>query len=441
MATPRDMARQVLRRVRRDDAFANLALSGILERERDLPPADRGLVTELVYGVLRHRRLLDHVLARHSHRPLRQVDPDMLDALRMAAYQVLMLDRVPAHAAVNDAVEAVSLARGKSVAGFANAVLRKLDRGSMEQGLPKKRVERLAVQCSLPPWLTRHWVKQLGYQEAEALAHSLLLRAPVTARANTLRTDREGLTRALEEEGGHVEPCRWAAAAVSLSGLPSPFTSASYLDGLWTAQDEGAQLAAELLGPRPGDRVLDACCGVGGKATHLASLTGDRAAVLCVDSSERKLELLREHCLRLGVTSCEARQGDLLAPGTLDGVQVDRVLLDAPCTGLGVIRRHPEQKWRVQPHAIGRMAALQRSLLEAVLPALRPGGVLLYSICTTTDEEGPAQVEQLCRRFPELLPAPPDQDPLVRLADNGVARLWPHRHGTDGFFLARLRKS
>ncbi len=441
MANARDTARLVLRRVRRDDAFANLALSGALERERGLAAADRGLVTELVYGVLRHRRLLDHVLSRHSHRPLRRVDPDVLDTLRVAAYQVLMLDRVPAHAAVNDAVEAVHQARGKAVAGFANAVLRKLDRKSMEQGLPKKRVERLAVQCSLPPWLARHWVQQLGYQEAAALGRSLLQRVPVTARANTLRTDRDGLTRTLSEEGGHVEACRWAGAAVSLSGMASPFASDSYLNGLWTAQDEGAQLAAELLAPRPDERVLDACCGVGGKAVHMAALMGDGGQVLCVDTSERKLELLREHCLRQGVTSCETRRGDLLDPGTLHGVQVDRVLLDAPCTGLGVIRRHPEQKWRVQPHAIGRMASLQGSLLDAVLPALRPGGVLLYSVCTTTDEEGPAQVERLQRRFPELQLAPPDQGPMTRLAKDGVARLWPHRHGTDGFFLARLVKS
>ena len=441
MANARDIARLVLRRVRRDQAYANLTLSAELDRARDLKAADRGLITEVVYGVLRHRRLLDHVLARYSNRPLSRVDADVLDAMRVAAYQVLMLDRVPAHAAVNDAVEAVRLGRGKAVAGFANAVLRKLDRESMDSGLPDKPVPRMAVKCSLPNWLARHWVQQLGAEEAGALGRCLLQRAPLSVRANTLKTNREDLASTLTEEGGRVTTCRWGASALGLAGLASPFATASYQDGLWTAQDEGAQLAAELLEPRPGERILDACCGVGGKATHLAALTGDAGEVTCVDTSPRKLELLREHCLRLGINSCETRQGDLLDPATLAGVSVDRVLLDAPCSGLGVIRRHPEQKWSADPQAIGRMAALQKKLLEAVVPALRPGGLLVYSVCTTTDEEGPAQATWLRQRFPELRPLPVEEGPLARLADSGLARLWPHRHGTDGFFLARFVKS
>jgi len=439
--TARDTARQVLQRVRRDDAYANLALSAALDRARGLGAAARGLATQLVYRVLRHRRLLDHVLSRHSHRPLRKVDPDVLDALRMAAYQVLMLDRVPAHAAVNDAVEAVRQARGKAVAGFANAVLRKLKPGSEEQELPEDALKRLTLQCSLPDWLARHWVDQLGQREAGALCHSLLQRAPLCARANTLKTDPAELSRVLAEEGARVEPGRLGPTALTLAGLGAPFSTTSYLDGLWTAQDEAAQLASELLGPRPGERVLDACCGVGGKSTHLAALMGDEGQISCVDSSPRKLELLREHCLRLGVTSCEPRLGDLLDGAALDGECVDRVLLDAPCSGLGVIRRHPEQKWRIERQSVERMAALQRKLLEAVVPALAAGGVLVYSVCTTTDEEGPAQATWLGERFPDLQPEQPPEEPLARLARGGAARLWPHRHGTDGFFLARFVKS
>ena len=439
--TSRDIAREVLRRVRRDDAYANLALSAALDRAHYLRAADRGLATELVYGVLRNRRLLDHVIARHSTRPLGRVDAEVLDVLRVAAYQVLMLDRVPAHAAVNDAVETVRLARGRAVAGFANAVLRKLDKGSMDSGLPQNPIQRMALQCSLPKWLAGHWVDQLGLEEATAMGKSLLQRPPLSVRVNTLKNDREALVRLLTEEGGRAEPGKLGSAALSLAGVASPFTSPSYLNGLWTAQDEGAQLAAELLEPLPGERVLDACCGVGGKSTHLAALTGDKGAVLCIDTSPRKLERLREHCLRLGIQSCEARQGNLLHGATLDGVQVDRVLLDAPCSGLGVIRRHPEQKWRVERHSVNKMATLQKKLLEAVLPALRPGGVLVYSVCTTTDEEGPAQAVWLGLEHPELRPLPVEDGPLTGLADLGLARLWPHRHGTDGFFLARYVKS
>ena len=435
----RDIAYEVLGRVRRDEAYANLTLSALLDKHPRMGGADRGLATELVYGVLRHRRQLDHVLALHSSRPLARVDADMLDILRVAAYQVLMLDRIPDHAAVNEAVSAVRRGRGKGVAGFANAVLRKLTAADLERRLPENPAKRLAVQCSLPIWLARRWIQQLGRDQAELLARSLLERAPLTARVNTLRTDMQRVSRIIQQEGGQARAAGQAPAAFFVSGLARPFVAASYLEGLWTAQDEGAQLASELLAPQPGETVLDACCGVGGKATHLAALMQDRGRVICADHSPRKLELLREHCLRLGISSCETRRGDLLERSTLHGLQVDRVLLDAPCSGLGVIRRHPEQKWRIGQGSIERLASLQRRLLGAAVAALKPAGVLLYSVCTTTEEEGPSQVTWLRETHQmELLPPPPG--PLVELANQGSLRLWPHLHGTDGFFLARLQK-
>lgn len=438
--TARDIARHVLRRVRRDQAYASLVLSSELARQRRLGQADRSLATDLVYGVLRQRRLLDHVLAQHSSRPLRRVDPDVLDALRLAAYQMLLLDRVPAHAAVNDAVEVVRTTRGKGVAGFTNAVLRKLTPADLERDLPADPVSRLAVSCSLPDWLARAWCDQLGLEQATALARSLLQRAPLAARVNSLKATPDALRADLEALGASVEPGRHAPDALTLARLGRPFTSASYLDGRWTAQDEAAQLASHLLDPQPGETVVDACSGVGGKATHLAALMQNRGQVICVDHSQRKLQLLGEHCLRLGASCCEPRQLDLLADGALDGLGADRLLLDAPCSGLGVLRRHPEQKWRLEPRQLQELAQLQRRLLSTAVRALRPGGVLVYSVCTTTDAEGPDQVAWLEATHPLRL-QPPTAGPLARLASDGTARLWPHSHGTDGFFLARLERT
>jgi 16S rRNA (cytosine967-C5)-methyltransferase len=439
--TAREIARQVLLRARRDRAYVSLTLAATLARHRATPAEERALATELVYGVLRHRRLLDHALSRHTRRPLRQLNPEVHDALRVAAYQVLMLDRVPAHAAVNEAVGAVRNARGQAVAGFANAVLRRLGPDSLVQGLPPEgSLERWAVECSVPDWLARSWERRLGADEAPVLARAMARQAPLCARVNLLRSTVEDASRRLQREGASVERGRLAPEALRLSGLRDAFRGASYLDGSWTAQDEGAQVVARLLDPRPGETVLDACSGVGGKATHAAALMQDRGSVICVDHSQRKLQLAQENALRLRVTITRQRRADLLASDALQGIWAHRVLLDAPCSGLGVLRRHPELKWRLEPDEIGRLARLQRRLLKAVVAALRPGGVLVYSVCTTTEEEGPEQARWVQQALPQLAPCPHPGTPLPELAEEGRTQLWPHRHGSDGFYLARFRK-
>jgi 16S rRNA (cytosine967-C5)-methyltransferase len=426
----------VLARVRRDGAYANLALSAALRRAGAIPTAERALATELVYGVLRHQRRLDHALARHARDPLEALDPETLEALRIGAYQLLMLERIPAYAAVDDAVEAIRLARGKARAGFANAVLRRLVPEDLEAGLPEEESERLAVACSLPSALAARWVRELGGAEAEALGRSLLERAPLCARVNSLRASAAAARAALEAAGASVEPGRLLEGAIRIAGLPDPFSLRSFLEGIWTAQDEAAQLPALALGPRPGERVLDACAGVGGKSTQLAALMEDRGEVLCVEPSERKLELLREHCLRLGVSCCRERRGDLRSLAPPEG-GVERVLVDAPCSGLGVLRRHPELKWRPGGD-LAALVRLQRELLAAAARWLRVGGVLVYSVCTVTEEEGPAQLAALLATRPELEP-----DPFELGAAPGptaAMTIWPHRHGSDGFFIARVRR-
>jgi 16S rRNA (cytosine967-C5)-methyltransferase len=388
-------------------------------------------------------------------RRLSATDADTLDQLRLAAYQLLLLDRIPAYAAVDHAVEAVRRIRGPRVAGFVNAVLRKVSRARAGLGgeasgipraarpaaagaqcehgaeaLPEEPLSRLAVECSIPDELARHWHEQLGLDEARQLARSLLDRAPLTVRANTLRNDRAALQRALEREGARVEAGRHVDSALQLTAVPKgPFELSSYREGLWIAQDEAAQLVSLKVDPRPGETVLDACAGVGGKSTHLGALMENRGRVVCVDTNARKLDLLREHGQRLGVTICEARAGDLRSPDILERLEADRVLVDAPCTGLGVLRRHPELKWRPGAglSAMLELVRLQRELLSAAITVLRPGGVLVYSVCTLTEEEGPEQRRWLLERHPEL-------------SGEEEERLWPHRSGTDGFYVARFRR-
>jgi 16S rRNA (cytosine967-C5)-methyltransferase len=438
----RAIAVSVLGRVRRDAAYANLALDAALGRARGISAVERSLATELVYGVLRHLRLLEHAISRHARRPLKRLDPNVRDELQVAAYQVLMLERVPAYAAVDHAVRAIRRRRGKAPAGFANAVLRKLEPRDLTEGLPSHPVRRLAVQHSLPDDLAAHWAAQLGPEQGAALAAALSERAQLCVRINTLRGDRQRFNTAVERDGGRAQAGRWAPDAALLSGLPAPFSAPSFSEGLWTAQDEASQLVAQLAAPTAGEQVLDACSGLGGKALHLAALMGDRGRVLCLDRGARKLGLLAQHGRRLGATICTPLCADLiesqlpLAPGQT----FDRVVLDAPCSGLGVLRRHPERKWRGELlTAVPAMAQLQRRLLDALVPRVRPGGALIYSVCTTTEEEGPDQVTRALARWPELALDPPP--PELPGLDGGALRLWPHRHGTDGFFIARLRRA
>ena len=441
----RDLARQVLRRVRREAAYSNLALDAAFARAPALSGEERGLATELVYGVLRQQRRLDHVLARRASRPLARVNPDVLDVLRVGAYQLLFLDRVPRYAAVDQAVGSARSLWGPRVGGFVNAVLRGVERGMLDTDLPEAELDRLGVSGSLPGALCELLHEQMGLKALQAFASSSLERAPLTLRVNAVKTSVAALTQHLTGLGAEVVAGRWGRAAITMQGMTDPFRRSSYLDGSWTVQDEAAQLVGVLLDPQPGESVLDACAGVGGKSTQLAELmsrgaAGTRGAqgLLCADLSARKLELLDQHARRLGLV-CSTLLADLTAPDALDGRRFDRVLVDAPCSGLGVLRRHPEIKWRWDAARLPDLVALQRQLLETAASALRPGGVLVYAVCTVTDQEGPEQLSWLCERFPRLRPdcqALPAE--LRGLVDNGVLRTWPQQHGTDGFYAVRL---
>jgi 16S rRNA (cytosine967-C5)-methyltransferase len=484
----RALAQRVLRRVAGEDAFATLALGAALA-ESGLDARERRLATELVYGVLRHQARIDRALAAMTPRGLARVSPAALAILRVAAYELLFLDRIPAHAAVSSAVTAVQKLGGPRLAGFANGVLRRLAREG-EPPLPPATDLRahLTVACSLPRWIVDRLADEVGEDELAAAASALNEPAPLALRAQRLRTDRAALTARLEADHPDValQPSPWAPQALLAHGLGDPERSPAFAEGLFTVQDVGAQLVGHLLAPAPGMRVLDACAGVGGKSTHLAELAGEGAIIDAVDISPVKLGLCADAARRLGLGSVRTACVDLTAAapeavgdtwraaGLADAY--DAAVLDAPCTGLGVLRRHPEAKLRLGPDDIGRLSALQARLLDDVAARVRPGGVLVYSVCTFTREEGPARIEAFLAAHPEFALEPPvtpaatatAADPATVATANtdavdwrdlagipageGAAsaapapavpaqfRTWPHRHGADGFFLARLRR-
>lgn len=424
--TPRDVARRVLDRVDKGGAWATPTLDGELARA-GLDDRDRRLASELVYGVLRHRARIDHALGAYAD--LRRTPPRVVTALRVAAYQLLFLDRVPAYAAVDDAVAAARGAGGQKLAGFVNAVLRKLDK-QREPALPVDARERIEIEHSLPRWIVDELAAALtgpaGTDDAVLAerAAAFAQPAPIVARVNTRRTTRDALIAELREAGVTATPLEIAPSALVLDGLGDPAKNASFLAGRWTVQDTGAQLVGHTAAPHAGQRILDACAGVGGKSTHLAELTDDAATIDAADLNQTKLGLLAETAARLGLTSIRRHACDLIDPRAPLADAYDLIVLDAPCSGLGVLRRHPDAKWRLSPADVPRLADLQRRLLDAIVPRLAPGGTLVYSVCTFTRAEGPEQVAALVTRTG-----------LMLISEQ---RTWPP--DADAFYVARLTR-
>ncbi|MFO7173163.1 MAG: 16S rRNA (cytosine(967)-C(5))-methyltransferase RsmB [Bacillota bacterium] len=445
----REVALRALVRIEVDGAYANLALDQALSRWALPDPRDRALATELVYGVTRRRGTLDWALGQVASRPLADLTPWIRNILRQGAYQLLYLDRIPASAVIHEAVELAKRYGHPGVAGFVNAVLRGLQRRLPELPFPDPERDPagyLEVAESAPRWLVERWLGEYGPEEARALLAAMNQPPPLTARVNRLRTDREALIQRLAAEGVTAQPTRYSPDGVVLTGVASAASLEalpSHREGLFTVQDESSMLVAPVVDPRPGETVLDIAAAPGGKSTHLAERMGDQGRVVAVDLHPHKIALIEAAAKRLGLRSVEPVCADGRTVGRLFAGRADRVLCDLPCSGLGTLARRPDARWRKRPEDIPTLAALQLELLRAAAQALRPGGVLVYSTCTITREENLAVVEAFLAEHPDF--RPDDLTPFLPEAlrgEPGVQEGWiqllPHRHGTDGFFIARL---
>jgi 16S rRNA (cytosine967-C5)-methyltransferase len=444
---PRHIAYEVLRRVD-EGAFSDLALDAALRAAPGIDPRDRGLATELVYGVLRRRGSLDFALGRFCSQPLEKVEAGVRTLLRLGTYQILFLDRIPAPAAVHETVELARTLGLERATGFINGILRALIRGAAAIPWPdpqKATLAHLEKVLSLPPWLARRWRSELGDDEALALAAAMLEPAPFTLRVNTLRLERDAYLEELQKAGYEVQPTRYAPEGVRVTArLPGALPGTG--EGFCQVQDEASMLIARLLDPQPGERILDACAAPGGKTTHIAALSDNAAAILALDLHPKRVRLIGEGVHRLGCEGIETSDWDLTRPpGFLDAGSFDRVLVDAPCSGLGVLRRNPETRWRRVEADIGRLALLQGTILGNVAPLVRPGGTLLYSLCTLTPEETDGVVDAFLAGHPDFdredlrLSAPAGWQELFD--DRGALRTFPHHHGgMDAFFAVRFRR-
>jgi len=437
----------VLERVSSAGAYADLLLHTALGRSH-LNAPDRAFATDLVYGTLRWRGTIDYYLSHFVDQDLAKLEPLVASTLQLGAYQLLRAQRVPPSAAVDQSVRCIRAAGMGRAAGIVNAVLRRLALEHHKIALPSVRddpVAHLTYALSLPRWLAERWIERRGVEEAVALARACNEVPPLTIRANRLRGDVGELLRDLRENFPDAAACRFARDGIVLGRKGNPARDPSFLSGRFTVQDEASQLVVALLDPQPGERVLDLCAAPGGKTTAIAERVGPSGSVVAVDRTRRRLELVRRALRRLGLSAVRTVVRDATRP--LDEIApeggFDRILVDAPCSGLGTLRRNPDAKWRVRPGDPARLAEVQRSLVANAAALLRPGGALVYSVCTMLAEENEEIAEHFERGSREFARIRTDAVPreVERLVDaDGFLRTFPHIHDTDGFFAARFER-
>ena len=427
---------------------------------------ERSLTVELTYGVLRRLATIDWRLEPVLDKPLPRLPVAVQMVLRLGAYQILFLDRIPQSAAVN---ESVNLAKafagtvGRDWGGFVNAVLRALLRRPPQPwpSVDLDAAQTFAVRYSVPVWLSRRWINRLGMGPAELVCEEVSVAPPLTLRVNELISTRDALLDLFAQASIVAKPTRVSPFGIVLDEGGSVPLLPGYHEGAFYVEDEAAQLVPPLLDPQPGDTILDACAAPGGKSTHLAALMHNKGKIYAVDRKKARLDVLRSNCRRLGVQVVVPIVGDIrqplewapiietAPPSSLTMISMgeptmDRILVDAPCSGLGVLRRHPEAKWRTHERALPRHQALQCQILEGVAPRLRPGGVLVYSTCSTEPEENEDVIEQFCRVHVEFkresvapwLPA----SAQGFVTEHGALSTVGNRFSMDGFYAARLRK-
>jgi len=439
----RETALELLEAIEKNQSYSNLLLNNAIKKN-EIDQKDIGLLTELTYGTLQRRMTLDFYLQSFLAGN-KKIESWVNQLLRLTLYQMVYLDKIPDRAAIFEAVEIAKRWGHKGISGMVNGVLRNVQR----KGLPdleqiEDSVERLSIETSHPAWLVKRWADQLGFEETKKMCEINLTAPLQTARVNEVKASREECLSLLKEEGFEVEPSQFIPVAIKcLRGNLA--NSRVFKDGLITIQDESSMLAAYALGGNPNEKILDACAAPGGKTTHIAEKMQNTGQVISLDLHEHKVKLINDNADRLGLSNIKTNALDSRkVQEHYEKESFDRILVDAPCSGLGVMRRKPDMKYTKKEDDLYHLHKIQRNLLDAVSPLLKKGGILVYSTCTVDKEENQHVVQSFLKNNAEF-----EGDISVRermpkaiapFIDNFELQILPQDIGSDGFYIACLRK-
>ncbi|MEM1367034.1 MAG: 16S rRNA (cytosine(967)-C(5))-methyltransferase [Cyanobacteria bacterium P01_H01_bin.15] len=444
----RRVAWLALKDVHLRQAYADLALDRQLRKQpASFRAEDRALATELVYGTVRRQRTLDTLIDQLGKRKAIEQPPALRVVLQLGLYQLRYLNQIPPHAAVAATVELAKQVGLSKLSGVVNGMLRQYLRLTASTAepliLPESWTARLAIQESFPDWLITHWSSQLSETETVELCRWFNQAPALDLRVNPLRAERESVNQSLRERGLNCEPIPHLPQGLRLKGrIGNIQTLPGYREGQWSVQDASAQLVSHLVDPQPGETIVDACAAPGGKTTHLSELMGNKGRVWGCDYLPQRLKHIQTNQKRLQLDNIRTQLGDSCAVRDFDHL-CDRVLVDAPCSGLGTLHRRPDIRWRQTPQKFAELSQLQLKLINNAARWVKPKGILVYSTCTLNPQENEEVVTRFLQTHPDWsLIAFPPQFRQFSFQDNstGTLILWPQRQDQDGFFIARFRR-
>jgi 16S rRNA (cytosine967-C5)-methyltransferase len=445
LISARQVAFFALQQIYHNQSYTDLALEKCLTDHQLLKPPDKGLVSELVYGIVRRKRTLDSLINQLGSKKARQQPLNLRIILHLGLYQLRYLDKIPPAAAVNTSVELAKQNGLPKLAGVVNGILRGYLRKSQSRDplkLPLELIPRLGIQYSFPDWIVQTFLNQLDQSEVEQLLDWYNQPAHIDLRVNCLKITREELQAKLQAEG---------IKAINLANLPHGLrltTSVGKISQLWgfnqgyfTIQDGSAQLVSYLLAPQPGETIIDACAAPGGKSTHIAELMQNQGIVWACDRLPSRLAKIQENSERLGLTNIKIEEGDSSNLTKFFGI-ADRVLVDAPCSGLGTLHRHPDIRWQKKPENIKELTKLQLGILTNAATWVKEGGVLVYATCTLNPRENEAIINSFLQHHPDwqIVTIPHNLSQDFGLTSEGMIKIYPHRQQMDGFFMVKLTK-
>lgn len=442
---PREIALKVLYEIDVKSAYSNISLKQHL-KDVPLKSVDRALVTQLVYGVTKNKSRIDWILSNFSRTPIRKMSPWVLNILRLGVYQIVYLDKIPQSASVNESVKLGKKYGHKKIAGFINAILRNITRASEETLQPDKNdiINFLSIYYSHPKWLVKKWVKEFGIDFASDLLKKNNEAPCLSIRTNTLRTSRENLLQLLREDGIRAEEGKWCSEAIIVKHISNIQQNQYFRKGFFQVQDQSSMLVGNILDPEEGQLVLDICAAPGGKATHIAQKMNNKGKVIARDIYDHKLSLMKENIDRLGITNITLENFNALDLDQNLIDQVDKVLLDVPCSGLGILRRKPDLKWNKKIEDLASLTSLQLKILENAARYVKKGGTIVYSTCTINREENLNLVKTFL-----------DQNSSFQLAtitpisktmethqetQKGYLQVFPNTDEVDGFFISKIQR-